>query len=186
MRRGGRGWAWLWLALLLAGGALALRAAVYAAYPFPYRGIIESAAREYGFDPLLLAALIRTESRFRPGAVSPPGARGLMQLMPDTARQLAEEAGYASFDDDMLFDPQTNVRLGTRYLAELRAAFGGNLPAALAAYNGGRRNVSAWLARGVWDGTFEHADRVPFSETRRFLERVRRAYRVYTWLYRGD
>ncbi|MBX5476202.1 MAG: lytic transglycosylase domain-containing protein [Clostridia bacterium] len=186
MTRRRRWWTAVAVVLALVGAALAARLAVYAAYPFPYRDIIEEAAREYGFDPFLIAAVIRTESRFRPDAVSPPGARGLMQLMPDTARQLAAKDGYASFDDDMLFDPRVNVQLGTQYLAELRSAFDGSLPAALAAYNGGRRNVRSWLAEGVWDGTFEHAERVPFLETRRFLERVHRAHRIYAWLYRGE
>lgn len=155
------------------------REVLYGLYPYPYRDAIEAAAARHGLDPLFLAAVIRTESRFRPDAVSPRGAMGLMQLLPATARELAGPA----FDPAELLAPETNIELGARYLAQLTERFGGRTAAALAAYNGGQANVRAWLAQGLWDGTYEDAARIPFVETRRFVQRVELARRMYGWLY---
>lgn len=159
--------------------ALLVRTTFITLYPYPYRDEIRAAAARYGFDPLLLAAVIRTESGFRPDAVSRRGALGLMQLLPETAREISA----APFDADGLYDPAVNVDLGARYLALLRTRFDGRLSAALAAYNGGGANVRSWIQSGKWDGTYAHAADIPFAETRQFVERVYRAYRMYQWLY---
>lgn len=169
----------LWPVVALLALFLLAREVLFALYPFPYRETVEAAATRHGLDPFLLAAVIRTESRFRAEARSPRGAVGLMQLLPETAREVA---GPGLEAEDLL-RPDVNVELGARYLARLTAAFGGRMAAALAAYNGGPANVRAWLAGGLWDGTFEDAARIPFSETRRFVQRVALARRMYAWLY---
>ena len=123
-------------------------------------GILEAAAR-HGVDPALIAAVIRVESGFRPDAVSPRGAQGVMQVMPDTAALL----GFASGAE-----PQTNIDIGTRYLAHLLDQFGGDVELALAAYNAGPGAVRRW-------GTVP-----PFRETRAFVRRVSAAYADLTGL----
>jgi soluble lytic murein transglycosylase-like protein len=102
-------------------------------------------SRRHGFDPLMVAALIETESRFDPLAVSPAGAYGLMQLMPPTARGLF--AGKGSLRAAHLFDPVLNIELGTEYLSQLLRRFDGDLPRALIAYNAGP-SVARALVRG--------------------------------------
>ena len=87
-------------------------------YPLPYRGIIQGEARLRGLDPAQVAAMIRQESWFNHTAVSGPGARGLMQVMPATGAGLAAGAGIRRWDADLLFNPEINVALGTRFLAE--------------------------------------------------------------------
>lgn len=171
-------------------------------YPFPYREIIVAQSGRHGLDPRLVAAVIRVESRFFPGAVSSVGARGLMQILPETGRWAAGQLGLTGFRSEMLYDPVVNVTLGTWYLAHLLDQYEGRapagdggpsaaggarlptgLPAALAAYNAGRQVVDAWLAAGVWDGSEAGSNGIPFPETRAFVRRVLRDYRVYRALY---
>ena len=153
-------------------------------YPLPYRDIIIRASAEHGIDPHLLAAIIREESRFRPRAVSPRGASGLMQLMPSTAEWVAEQAGHEEFELSGLFDPDVNIFLGSWYFSYLLDHFDGDVPLAVAAYNGGLYRVKNWIESGVWTGTVADMHNIPTTETRNFLARVLRSYRVYRWLYR--
>lgn len=150
--------------------------------PFPYRESICAQAERVGLDPCLVAAVIRVESGFVPGAESPQGARGLMQLMPETGRWVAARLGMA-FDPAYLFDPHYNLRLGTWYLAHLLQEFDGNLVAALAAYNGGWGHVHEWLKQHQWSGHVSQLERIPFPETRQFVARVLRHYHLYRRLY---
>lgn len=151
-------------------------------YPFPYREFVERHAAVHGLDPLLVAAVIREESGFNPRARSGVGARGLMQLMPRTARWAAPKAGITGFGLDDLEDPETNIRLGCWYLSYLSRQFEGELPVMLAAYNGGEGNVARWRkARGYEP---EQMLTVAFPETRRYVKRGLSTYRNYRFLYR--
>lgn len=152
-------------------------------FPLRYRDLIAAEARRNGLDPLVLAAVIRVESGFRPEATSSVGARGLMQVVPETGAWAARRMGRPVFHPDQLFDPAVNVSVGAWYLAALRREFGGSLPAALAAYNGGRQNVRRWLDAGRWDGSASDMAAIPFPETRHFVRRVLVNHRVYRWLY---
>lgn len=174
---------WLTFAALAAGF---LRTPVVGrlVYPYPYREVIEKHASQYGVDPLLVAAVIRTESKFRPDAVSPKGALGLMQIMPSTAAWIAPNIGVAELTEEMILDPDMNVRLGAWYLSSLSQEFNGRLDVMVAAYNGGRGQVSRWLAEGVWSGEYENRSDIPFPETRLFVQKVRSAYNNYSRLYR--
>lgn len=152
-------------------------------YPLKYRELIFQHAAQNGLDPLLVAAVIKTESNYRPDAVSARGAVGLMQLMPETARWVALQE-QESFTPACLLDPETNIRLGTRYLSGLLREFGALVPA-LAAYNGGRGNVKKWLAEGKWTGRAADLDQIPFPETKQFIRKTLWAYRAYRSLYRS-
>jgi soluble lytic murein transglycosylase-like protein len=120
--------------------------------------LVDRYARESGVDPLLVLAVIHVESRFDRYAVSPQGAVGLMQLLPATAQALAGEIGLEWTSDDLLFDPEVNVRLGTRYLRQLVERFD-NLDAALAAFHAGPTRIEARLARRA-GFSLGYADRV--------------------------
>ncbi|MFY9454368.1 MAG: lytic transglycosylase domain-containing protein, partial [Bacillota bacterium] len=88
-------------------------------YPIHYKDIITQCSLKHDVDPFLITAVVRVESRFRPEAVSAKGAMGLMQVMPDTGNWIARELGIQGFDTEMLYDPATNLDLGTWYLAFL-------------------------------------------------------------------
>jgi soluble lytic murein transglycosylase-like protein len=120
--------------------------------------LVERVAGEAGVDPLLVLSIIHVESRFDRYAVSPRGALGLMQLLPSTARALAEEIGLEWTSEQMLFDPETNVRLGTRYVRKLVSRFE-DLDAALAAFHAGPTRIERRLANRA-GFSLVYADRV--------------------------
>ncbi|HXL04724.1 MAG TPA: lytic transglycosylase domain-containing protein [Bacillota bacterium] len=154
-------------------------------YPIHYKDIITQYSLENEVDPFLITAVIRVESRFHPEAVSPKGARGLMQVMPDTGKWIAGELGIGEFDSEMLYDPMTNVRVGTWYLAFLLREYRGDPVLTLAAYNAGRSNVNKWLDDQRWSGGEEDINSIPFAETREYVKKVLRLYRKYHEVYRG-
>lgn len=151
-------------------------------YPFPYRDFVETYAERHGLDPLLVAAVIREESGFDPRARSGVGARGLMQLMPRTARWAAPKAGVTGFGVDDLEDPETNIRLGCWYLSYLSRLYEGDLSMMLAAYNGGEGNVARWRRERGHEP--EELLTAAFPETRRYVKRGLTTYRNYRFLYR--
>lgn len=152
-------------------------------YPIPFKPMVEESAREWGLDPFLLVAVMRVESSFNPRAESAKGARGLMQIMPNTGVWAARELGIESFHPDDLFEPEVNLRIGAWYLTYLIRRFDGRLPLALAAYNGGQGNVRRWLDSMRWNGEVDTVKDIPYGETRRFVLRVLRTYRAYQVAY---
>ena len=152
-------------------------------YPYPHRVIIEKYSTQYGVDPLLVVAVIREESKFLPQSESHKGAKGLMQLMPTTARAIAQSIGDKTYSDDDLSSPEKNIQYGTWYLASLEKEFSHNTPLVIAAYNGGRGHVQEWIKEGQIDpGNFIQQD-IPFKETRDYVGRVLKSYQKYITLY---
>jgi soluble lytic murein transglycosylase len=147
-------------------------------FPIHYTAEIADVAERYDLDPYLVAAVVKTESGFNPKAVSPAGAVGLMQLMPDTAEWITGLDEWLGGDDMELTDPSDSLELGACYLAYLRDKFDGETLAMLAAYNGGPGNVNGWIeaAGGLED--FDIGD-IPFEETRDFVQRVTRYWFLY-------
>jgi soluble lytic murein transglycosylase len=129
---------------------------------------------------------MREESTYEPRAESPAGALGLMQIIPPTAERIATSLGVAPLALESLFDPKTNIRFGTYYLKDLLHRFDGSSALAIAAYNAGPEAVNEWRTR---DGALRQdafVESVPYGETRRYLRRVLRSYRVYRLLYGPD
>lgn len=129
-------------------------------------------------DPYLVAALIRQESGFNANARSRVGARGLMQLMPHTARIMGNRKGNNS-----LFDPETNVKLGVRYFKNLLNRFDGDAELALAGYNAGPQRVDDWVKRYPVTDRMLFLEMIPFSETRKYVSLISRNYYWYLSLY---
>jgi soluble lytic murein transglycosylase len=140
-------------------------------YPIYFSEEIAFYAQKNQLDPFLITAVIRTESNFRTKAVSPKGATGLMQLMPETAQWIGEQIGEEIAPESLII-PEVNIKLGTWYLNNLLLEFQGNVILGLAAYNGGRGNVRQWLGKGIWSGELEDWQAIPFAETRDFIQRV--------------
>src|ERR671916_397190 len=111
--------------------------------PLRHEDIIRQQARDKGLDPALIAAIIYAESRFR-DQTSPAGARGLMQITPQTADAIAKHSGGTRFEQSDLSDPQINISCGSYYLRRLLNHYGGNETLAIAAYNAGMGNVEGW------------------------------------------
>jgi soluble lytic murein transglycosylase-like protein len=153
------------------------------------RGWIAGHARASGvaIEPaaaaLLAAALIRQESMFSARISSPVGARGLMQVMPETGRAVAAQLGIEGWGDPMLFQPEINVHIGTRYLAEQMRQYGGSLPAVFSAYNAGPHRVEAWRRFPEFGDEELFTERIPFRETRDYVKILTRNLALYEGLY---
>jgi len=136
-------------------------------------------------EPALIHAIIRQESMFDAGAVSPSGALGLMQLMPPTARSVAGKLKIKKFNPNNLTnDPRTNVVLGSSYLADLVDKFSGSYVMAIAGYNAGPGRVNGWLGengdpRPKLDDTIDWVEKISVSETRNYVQRVIENLQVY-------
>ncbi len=154
-------------------------------YPFPFRRMITAEAEARGVGPFVAAALIRQESLFSARATSHVGARGLMQLMPATARPLAQAEGIADWDPEWLYLPEVNVSLGTRYVGEQAEAYGGALPAIFGAYNAGPHQIDAWKAFPEFGRDALFTERIPFRETREYVKILTRNRAIYEGLYGG-
>lgn len=152
-------------------------------YPIRFEQDIQVSAENNKVDPFLIAAIIRVESNFRSDVQSIKGAVGVMQLMPDTASWVVDKSGYSPLTMDALYRPDVNIELGARYLQLLGQQYQGNPNVVIAAYNAGPGNVSKWLNAGTWDGSREQVDRIPFGETRHYVERVHYYYGKYSRIY---
>ena len=148
-------------------------------FPEPYWDTIKTESEKNGLDPYLVASLIRQESEFNPAAVSYANAWGLMQLEPAVGRAMAREEGLAHFETYQLLDPETNIRLGTRYLRHMLDKFGGVQEYALAAYNAGDGRVVDWEAAGPYHGMDEFIESIPFTQTREYVEAILRNIETY-------
>lgn len=159
------------------------------AHPRPFLEIIGPGEPEHRVPAWLTYAIMQTESRFDPGVTSFAGARGLVQLMPATARTLAKGAGVDIDGEGALFDPALNLDLGMRYLGRLTARYDGegDGPVALAipSYNAGAGAVDKWLReRGDWELDL-FIESIPYDETRKYTQSVLGRWLAYRWLYAG-
>ncbi len=152
-------------------------------FPIPYKEIIFQQAQINQLDPYLLTAVIKTESNFNPKAVSPKGAVGMMQIMPETGEWAAQQSKIGNYSLERLYDPVYNINIGSWYLADLQKEFANDTTLMLAAYNGGRGNVKNWLATEIWDGQYEKVSQIPFAETQKFVQKVLWYQKIYSTLY---
>ncbi len=152
-------------------------------YPIYYKQEILNSAKKFSVEPHLIAAIIRVESNYNPLSVSPKGARGIMQLMPDTASWVIEKGFKQKFTLEEMNNVQTNIDIGTWYLRWLDTYYQGNFFVAIAAYNAGPGNVDQWLEKGIWNGTQESIELIPYPETRKYVTKVLYYYTKYQKLY---
>jgi len=156
------------------------------AHPLAFAELVHADEASHQVPPFLAFAIMQTESRFDPGATSWAGARGLIQLMPATAKDLARQAGLTDFDPDSLYQPARNLDLGTRYLGNLVRRFGGDdaaVPLAIPSYNAGAGAVDRWLdKRRAWDFDL-FIEAIPFDETRAYTQSVLERWMTYRWVH---
>jgi soluble lytic murein transglycosylase len=151
-------------------------------YPLDYWPLIQKYSRVHSLDPYLITALMAQESTFTAEIRSSANARGLMQLLPGTGRIYARKLGMKSFSTASLFQPETNVRLGTQYFKELVDRFGG-VHYALAGYNAGEHRVARWLTEAPGLPADEFIDNIPFPETQNYVKRILGTAEDYRRLY---
>ena len=171
--------AWLLAAVVVIGGVIAAvvapkvdKAVQEVVLPLRHEDIIRQQAADKGLDPALIAGVIYTESRFR-DQTSHAGAKGLMQILPSTAHDIARKSGGTAFIEGDLANPQVNISYGSFYLRYLLQRYGGNEVLAIAAYNAGEGRVDQWIFDARHKGeAFDRARHIPFPETRHYVQQV--------------
>jgi soluble lytic murein transglycosylase len=153
-------------------------------YPRAYWDLVQPASSRLALDPYLVLALARQESLFNPRATSVSNARGLMQLIPSTARKVAAERGMDT-GAVPLYDPSVNVELGTTYLKSLFQMFNGDAFRAVAAYNAGEHAVLKWSSSFSGDDD-EWVENIAYKETREYVKKVIGGRREYQLLYQPN
>ncbi|MBX7100619.1 MAG: transglycosylase SLT domain-containing protein [Myxococcaceae bacterium] len=183
--RPAHGMARLWLKRDLTGPITADNRVIWEiAYPRAYRELVEKAAKDAdGLDPDLLQALMREESALDPKILSWAGALGLTQLMPATAAQVAAQLKLKRPSTADLLEPELNLKLGGRYLADVLKRAKGTAEYALAGYNAGEGSVKRWKAERPDAPLDEWVERIPLQETRNYVKRVLRSYTTYRLVY---
>ncbi|MGI8927457.1 MAG: transglycosylase SLT domain-containing protein [Tepidiformaceae bacterium] len=151
-------------------------------HPVSYVTLLDGYGREYGLDPLFIAAMVRQESFWNPAAGSHAGARGLTQVIPPTCEAIAAALGFESFRPDDLFRPAVSLQFGAQYLSGQVRRFG-NPYHALAAYNAGPGNASRWASRTEGKGPADYVEAVEFAETKGYVQSVMEHYAHYLVAY---
>lgn len=147
-----------------------------------YQDQINEYSNKYNVDPLLTASIVKVESDFDNDAQSHQGAKGLMQLLDETAKHSAEVIGE-DYYPDKLNDIEYNLKLGVGYYNYLYNYYN-NKELALAAYNGGVGNVDKWIDQGILDKENPDISKIPFDETRQYVTKVMANYEVYKTFYK--
>lgn len=153
-------------------------------YMWPYQQDILEYSERNKIDPFLVAAIIKNESGFDPKAVSAVGAVGLMQIMPETGRWIAEQMGLENYHDNDLYQTKKNIRMGCWYIGELEHEFQRNLALIMIAYNAGRGQTKAWMEENGWDYNFNNLDAIPYPDTKEYVVKVLHDRDRYYLLYK--
>ena len=155
-------------------------------FPTPFRVELLAAAKKHKVDPRFLLAIMKQESSFRPGVKSPAGARGLLQLVFDTALKYKDRAGFAALQPDDLYKPSVSVGIGSTYINWLKDEFDGMYEAVAASYNGGEDNATRWVARTRPKDPGLFVAEIGFAESKDYVYKVMANYRAYRALYSAD
>lgn len=145
-------------------------------FPTPYGETISAVAAENNLSPALLYALIKAESNFDAEALSAKGAKGLMQLMDETAAWCGSKAGLPAGN---LLNPEENIALGAYYMGYLLSLYQGEETCALAAYNAGQGRVNSWLRDSRYSADGKTLHTIPFPETEKYVKKIRVYKKIY-------
>lgn len=153
-------------------------------YKQEYSEYVNKYAEIYEIDPMWIYAIIKVESNFNPNVTSGSGAKGLMQLMDNTAVDLAKELNIENFETNMLYNPEINIMLGTKYFDKLLAKYNENYYLAIAAYNAGIGNVDNWINKGIISSDASNIENIPYKETNMYVRKTVKAHKIYEELFR--
>lgn len=152
-------------------------------HPLKYQEQVYKYSKEFEVDPILVFSMIRVESSYNQHALSPKGAKGLMQITDKTGEWAAEKLKIKNFSTSNLFNPDVNIRIGCWYLNSLQKEFDGNILLAITAYNSGSGRVKQWLNDKKLSSTGKFLERIPFDETDNYVKRVLKEYEVLKYIY---
>ncbi len=152
-------------------------------FPIQYSQSVMKYSTKYNVDPYIIYSIIRVESKFNPYAKSNKGASGLMQITPQTGEYIANLLNIDKLDENFLYNPDLNIQLGCFYFSKLYSDFNSDIDSALAAYNGGSGNVTKWISKNDNGEKFLDVNKIPFNETKNYVLRVKKTYKIYKFLY---
>ena len=152
-------------------------------YPTQYSQYVKKYAKENNVDEYMIYAVIKAESNFNPNVKSGSNAIGLMQLLEGTAIEMSNTLDEQDITEEELYDPETNIKLGTSYYAYLLKHYKGNNVLALTAYNAGMGNVDIWIKNGVIKSDGSDIENIPYKETNNYVRKILRDYQLYIKLY---
>lgn len=153
-------------------------------YKTNYSEYVYKYSQENDIDPLLTFAIIKAESNFNRNIKSKSGAIGLMQLIESTAIEQAEEVNEEIIVTESLYNPEINIKIGTKYYSKLIKKYNNNTLLALAAYNAGIGNVDNWIGQGIIKADGSDIENIPFKETNNYVRKIVRDYKIYQNLYK--
>ena len=154
-------------------------------YPAAYWEEVYKNSKENGVDPLLVLAIMRQESFFEPNSLSPAGAIGLLQLMPETAKKIFKENGQDFSEKNQLYKTDINILTGVKYISKLLKKYDNNLVYAIAAYNAGEHKIKEWQSRFSDADLDEFVESIPYPETKNYIKKVIVNYENYYRIYSG-
>lgn len=152
-------------------------------FKLDYTEYVYKYSEENNIDPYLTFSIIKAESNFKRNIKSKSGAIGLMQLMEETAIEEAGEVGEEVVVTEKLYNPEFNIKIGTKYYAKLYKKYNNQL-LALAAYNAGMGNVDKWIKEGILKEDGSNIENIPIKETNNYVRRIIRNYKIYKELYK--
>ena len=152
-------------------------------YPTNYKEYVEKYSKQNNVDEYMIYAIIKAESNFKPNVKSKSNAIGLMQLLEDTAIEMSNTVSKQEITEEGLYDPETNIKLGTSYYSYLLKHYKGNNILALTAYNAGMGNVDNWIKKGVIKSDGTDIENIPYKETNNYVRKILRDYKFYVKLY---
>lgn len=175
-------WMVIILILLIIIILLSRNSVLKSIYPKKYSEYVEKYSKEYDVDENLIYAMIKAESNFKNEAQSHKSAKGLMQLMDSTAKDVAKSLKIDSENID-LFDPETNIMLGTKYISTLIKKYE-NIEIAVVAYNAGIGNVDMWIEQEKINADGSNIDNVPYKESNNYVRKILNFYKTYKEIYK--
>jgi soluble lytic murein transglycosylase len=152
-------------------------------YPKAYASLVQKFSKQFDIPFELVWGIMRAESQYKKDVISPVGALGLMQVMPNTGQKIAGMIGDTQFETKKLLEPETAVKIGSRYLARLMKKFENSVPLTAAGYNAGPHRVKSWLVSFGDLEIDEFIEHIPFLETRNYVKRVVSNFYIYNQLY---
>lgn len=152
-------------------------------YPIKYEEYVSKYSKEYEQDEMLMYAIIKAESNFNPSVKSTSNAVGLMQLMENTAKEIANKMDLEYEENVSLYDPEININLGVKYFSNLMKEYKNNYLLALTAYNAGIGNLNTWIEKGIINKDGSNIEDIPFKETNSYVRKIVRDYEIYKELY---
>ena len=155
-------------------------------YPIKYEDIVIKYSNEFNIDKYLIYAIIKAESNFNEKAQSSKGAKGLMQIIDKTAKDILKKMDENQINEEdienKLLEPEFNIKLGTKYISLLKEKYQ-NLELALVAYNAGSGNVDNWIDKGILNKDGSNIEKVPYKETNNYVRKILNYYEIYKAIY---